>query len=429
MPIVVYHGDPAALAELGYQAGQATGRADRLAQQRQIDAQFVSERLGSRERMAELQSVFNMESAAGGGRAQGPAPASAGSPVQTVLSEEGERLRSMRNAQSEAMGKVLGEQSAKQAQHAEMLAALDRQYEGREKDMTYFTAKDQILSGKGLDGRLMYSLGIESGSEAEARARREAKLAEGQADGGAEKRNLTATERTFREALDAGRAGDLADVVGERSAAPRGSLPGETGPLTSRALTARNQVDAFVREATDAGTLRELYDALGEQAGADLRDRIQGRISEIEREEIELKAPAAYEQAVEGFKATINAMQKKAGGPVPVTDQRRVFARVLQRTAEAHGLGYEAMSEWVRATDANRRAAEAAVRTVEERMIEAQQGRDPAQGSRGVYGSPTPPPGTREQPRPQSQRPLPDWMTRDPGPGFVPGLGPQASAR
>ena len=405
MPIIRTYDNAGAFLGLAQQAGQAAGRRDRLDQQRRIDAQFIAQQTEHRNRMAQLDAASRLAPGGPGGGGGGGAD-----PVRDFLSDAGQRALQRRMEREEGQHRADLELDSVKRRRGELLGAIDQAYRGKEKDLAYYSARDTVLQGGELDSRLMYSLGIKSGPE-DVALQREARLQAGQSESDNPGAPKTAKERVVRQTLNQGRYGDLAELLVERETPTRATRYGEQTPYTADALAARAQLADFVAEQADRTVLASLRDTLAGKADPATRDLIDARIRTLEQEEVETKAPVAYEQAMETFHARIGQLQRKAGAPVPILDQQRELAKIIETTAKSYGLDVPSFREWYRANQAAQRAA---------RMSAEQPGAAPPQNQ----GAATAPAGT------VPARPVqgtPEWLQQQPeqAGGFVPGIGPQ----
>lgn len=408
MPIIRTYDPAGAFLGLAQQAGFAAGRADRLQQQRRIDAEYIAQQTEHRNRMAQIEAANRHMGDRGGGGGRQPT----GDPVRDFISEEAERAQRRKLEREEARHRASLELETNAKRRGEILGALDQAYANRPRDLAYYAARDALLRNEDLDDRLLYSLGIRSGSEDVALAR-EQRLREGQADEDSTPR--TAQERVVRQTLRQGRFEDVAALLNQREARNRDTKYGEETPFTSAALAARAQLAEFIEETGDRTKLQALRETLGEKADETTRNMIEARIRQLEQEEIEVKAPAAYEQALETFQARMVQLQRQRGQPVPVADQQRELAKIIEATARSYGLEIPAFREWYRANQAAQRAAKLAAQAA-------------AVGG-GAPGSEQPSPPV-SPPGAVPARPIeatPAWMQQqaDPTGGYVPGFGPQ----
>jgi hypothetical protein len=379
MPILRTYGDASFLGSATFMAGQQTGRANRLAQQRAIDAQFVNERLRARENIVAMETAANLSRDRGGGGYQSPRNQAEG-----TINDFAAQRSAVREKRAFDDMQVQEEQRKQQG----VLSALDAAYQGREKDFTYHYARRRLEEGQTIPDRMLSGLGVASASPAEADARDQADM-DGQVDTVQPK---TAHERGVRHALTQGRPSDIAPFLDQRDTRSI-NLQGGARPLTQDALEARAQLHGFADSQTDAAVLEEVIKSLGaskvsEEALAPLRNRI----NQLQKEDIELKAPVAFEQAVGLFQTQLQAAQTKEGRTLGTSERRGLLARTLEQTAKSYGLTIEQMSQFVRANDERRREAEMLVQRAENAIVQAR--------AAVPLGGPANAPG---QPQPQGQ--------------------------
>lgn len=353
MPIIRTYGDVGVFGMGAHQAGLALGRADRLAQQREIDARFVENRLAAREQqaLAKTQGDYALALQRQAGAPRGAAESSR---AETLLND---LARDRADAREQAALQALEEQKLADQQRG-LLSALDDSYANREKDFTYHYAKDQILKGEKLPSRIQAALGIETPSEVEARARRKAE--EGQID---DFKPQSQTERVIRRTLAQGRGADIAAMLDDRQDAGFGQV----GDLTTDALAARTQLEGFALATNDKAALMDIREDL-EEAGvsSEARKILDDRIAELEEEDAQIKAPAAFEQAVKSFQSRLDAIQTKEERSLNISEKRALLGSTLKQTADSYGITIQQLGDFIRANDENRRMAEQLVSQAQE---------------------------------------------------------------
>lgn len=355
MPIVRTYGDPGIFGQGAYDAGRLSGQAARQAQQRAIDAQFVENRLAARERIAAIETANNYANARDhGGRDRD----SSSNRPESVFND----LMQSRKAERDQKAMQTLEMSRDLQQRNDLLQSLEGAYDGREKDFTYQYARNLIEKGEDLPDRIQSALGITSQSEKAAKLKAEAAAKDGQVDDFEPK---TDRERLARRSLEQGRAGDLIGRLDQRGKDDRGRAG--VGPLTDDALAARTQLEGFASATSDMTALVETRATL-EKGGASEETKaiIDERIEQLKTEQMELKAPAAFEQVVSSFQGKLTKAQTDAGRTLNVAEKRKLLASTLTTTAESFGLTVEQLGQYIRSNDENRRMAEQLITQAQE---------------------------------------------------------------
>lgn len=393
MPILRTYGDASFLGSATFMAGQQTGRANRLAQQRAIDAQFVNERLRARENIVAMETAANLNRDRGGHHGGGYH--SPRNQAEGTINDFAAQRSAVREKRAFDDMQVQEEQRKQQG----VLSALDAAYQGREKDFTYHYARRRLEEGQTIPDRMLAGLGVASASPAEANARDQADM-DGQVDTVQPK---SAHERGVRNALTQGRPSDIAPFLDQRDTRTI-NLQGGARPLTQDALEARAQLHGFADSQTDAAVLEEVIKSLGaskvsEEALAPLRNRI----NQLQKEDVELKAPVAFEQAVGLFQTQLQAAQTKEGRTLGTSERRGLLARTLEQTAKSYGLTIEQMSQFVRANDERRREAEMLVQRAESAIVQSRAA-VPLGGPANAPGQPQPQGQPQGQPATDPQR-------------------------
>lgn len=385
MPIIRTYGDQSVFGQGAYQAGQQLGRAQRLAQQREIDARFTENRLAARERITQMETAANLADRRGGGG--GGQPASSRGP-ETIINEFAQQ-RSRANEQA-AMAELENRQQAEERMG--MLKALEDSYSGREKDFAFHYAANLIKKGEKLPDRIQAALGIERPSSDEAEARQESE--QGQIEDYEPK---TQTERTIRRTLQQGRGGDVAALFDEREDAGFG----QTGALTKDALLARTQLEGFAAATSDKALLQETRDKL-EAAGTspEAMAIVDERLEQIAKEDMELKAPAAFEQVVSSFQGQLTKMQEREGRALKVAEKRNLLAKNIKQTAESFGLTVEQLGQYIRENDENRRMAQQLIEQAQEAIKQSMPPADAPSGAEQQYGPNEAQPDPRQRTQP-----------------------------
>lgn len=391
MPIIRTYGDPGILGGLAYDAGKQSGIADRLAQQRAIDAQFVNERLRAREEITRMESAANLAGQMGGGRGGG----GSSTPARTGPEETINQFARQRQEAQDQQLQQRALQAENDARLRTMTAALDQAYEGREKDFAYEYAKERLRNGQTIPDRMLSALGIQDASDAEAKARKKAEDEKGIIDT-AEPR--TDQERLIRRSFVQGRPGDVASMLDQRDRRQTNFQTGEA-PLTRDALAARTQLQGFAESTSDRTVLEQMRATLAEKkVSPEALAPLDARIEALKREDIELKAPVAFEQAIGAFQSQLTAMQKKEGRALNVSERRGLLAKNLEQTAKSFGLTIGQIGEFVRANDERRREAEMLVEQAQAAIMQAQTQQMQQAPGAGRTGDPA---GNPQQPRPR----------------------------
>lgn len=376
MPIVRTYGDVGVFGQGARDAGFALGRSHRLSQQREIDARFIENRLGARERITAMRTQANLMGSqrGGGGSSQRRAPADDG--AKSVLDEF--RIRKAEREESQAMAKA--EQQAALDDRSQLMQGIEDAYEGRQKDMAYYYAKDQVSQGNKLPDRILAALGIENAGEKEAKAKADAEAQMGQVETFEPR---TDRERLMRRTLQQGRVSDLSGFL-DQTERPSGGME---GALTADAMAARTQLEGFANVTTDKKLLAEYRDELkGKGTSQEVLQTLDDRIEELEREEMEVKAPAAFEQAITSFQTQLQAAQDKEGRSLDVSERRKLLSKTLTTTAKSFGLSIDQIGQYVRQNDENRRMAEELIQRAQDAIIEARPPEGTPTGSETQFG-------------------------------------------
>lgn len=387
MPIVRTYGDPAVFGMAGYKTGQAQGRAQRDAQQRQLDADFINQAMAGRQRIAEIQTLNNYASERG-------VPTYSQTPDDGGTATAFNEFAAARKKEREAKAQEADEREG-------ILDGLNSAYSGRDKDFTYYYARDRIMKGETIPDRVLSALGIRSVSEEKALAKARAEEEEGQASDFEPK---SAGERAVRSSIQQGRIGDVAAVLDQRGK-PEGY--GQEAALTTAAMAARTQLAAAAGDISDIDTLKEMRQELqAKGASEESRQIITERIAEIEEEEVKVKAPAAFEQVVSSFKTQLTAAQKQKGAPLDISERRKLLAGTIKTTSQAYGISIERFAAYIRQSEEQRRMAELMV-------LKAQQETQGGQPQGQTQGQEQPQDPRQQQPQPG---PLPGGGTVTPAP-------------
>ena len=374
MPIVRTYGDPGIFGQGAYDAGRLQGQAARQAQQREIDARFTENRLTARERIAAIETANNYASARNTG---GGGQDSSGRP-ENIFNDFAQE----RQAERDQNAIRTLEASKELQQRNDLLQSLDGAYDGREKDFTYQYAKNLIQKGEDLPERIQSALGITSQSEKTAKLKAEKAAKDGQIDDFEPK---TDRERLARRSLEQGRAGDLIGRLDQRGKDDRGRAG--VGPLTDDALAARTQLEGFASATSDMQALIDTRKSLQEGgASEETKAIIDERIEQLNTEQMELKAPAAFEQAVGTFQTRLTKAQADAGRTLNVTEKRKLLASTLTTTAEGFGLTVEQLGQYIRSNDENRRQAEQLISQAQEVIKQMLPPKDALTGSEQQFG-------------------------------------------
>lgn len=364
MPILRTYGDASILGAATYQAGQQAGRAARMAQQRAADQDFIRQQQASRNRIVEMETAANL--ARDRDRDRGHRGGHYG-PAKTGPEEVVNEFARQRSALKEQQSLAAQAANDEQAQRQGIMSALEQAYQGREKDFAYHYAKERLAKGQTIPERMLAGLGIESASTAEVSARDQADLEAGQIDT-AEPR--TERERLIRRSLTQGRPEDIAAFLDQREKMP--NLTTGERALTTEALSARTQLQGFAESISDKATLQEVRKTLEDKkVSPEALSVLDDRIAALEKEDIELKAPVAFEQAVGLFETKLQALQKQENRALNVSERRTLLAGTLKETAKSYGLTIEQLGEFVRANDERRREAEMLVQKAQDAIVQA----------------------------------------------------------
>ena len=374
MPIVRTYGDVGVFGQGAYDAGVMLGRNRREARQRELDARFLENRLAARERITEIQTRANYASQA----QQQPQRQSGPS---TVINDFARRMMDEQDAQS----RQIAAQSAKLAERNVLASSLEDAYSDREKDFTYFYAQDLLRKGKPIPDRIMAAIGIQEAGEDEATARREAEIQAGQIDSAEPKTDL---DRLVRRSLEQGRPGDIAGLLDKVDKLSTSDLlSGAVAGLSREALAARTQLEGFAGVTTDKEMLIKYRDELkSDGVSPEALQALDDRIIELEQDEMEIKAPAAFEQVVNTFQSKLDSMQKVQGKQLDVTERRKLMSKTLRQTAESYGISVELLGDYIRANDENRRMAEMLVQRAQDAIRDMQDGAGNMTGTEEHFG-------------------------------------------
>lgn len=375
MPIIRTYGDVGIFGQGAYDAGRGLARIRRDELQRDRDARFIENRLAARERITEIQTRANY---AGQMQSQARPAQKRDSGPSSVISDFIKRQS----------GQQVEQNDQELADKQMIQDGLENAYSGREKDFTYYYAMDLLKKGKPLPDRILSSLGIESASESLARAKNEKELQSGQIDAAVPR---TDRDRLIRRTLEQGRPGDIASMLDQVGKVD--ILSGGRATLTQEALAARTQLEGFASVTNDKQLLIDYRDELKEKGASDeALQALEDRIIELDEEEVELKAPAAFEQVISGFESRIKAEQKKQGRLLDYDERYKMLVSTIKSTAESFGMSVESLGEYIRANDENRRMAEMLVKNAQEVIAEMQQPSGQLTGTEqqyGPYGAPT----------------------------------------
>lgn len=355
MPILITHGDPGVFGQGAADAGFALGRSQRLAQQRQIDAGFIADRLAAREEITRIRAIEDAQRASSQSRGRGGGVSR--SDVQDIIEGFARDKKDEKTIESVAEQK----RKVRQGEAEGLLSALEQKFEGKEKDITYQYARDQILSGKSVPDKILQELGIvpptkKKGDETDSESGFEPKTNE---------------ERLFRRSLEQGNPSDIAQFLDQKDSSNKFGPAKDTDPLSMDALAARTQLDAFVSTTSDRDILREYRRDLKESGVSDdALQVIDQRDAELAETEMKVKAPAAFEQAVTAFGPQLQAAQDKAGRPLRMDEKRKLLGGILSTTAKSYGLTVDQIGQYVRENDETRRMSEMLIQKAQDSLID-----------------------------------------------------------
>ncbi len=380
MPILRTYGDVGVFGQGAHDAGYALGRSQRLQQQRQIDANFIADRLAAREELTRIRALEELERSrsnqgAGGGGSRGPSR----SDIQDII--EGYQRDEKDKNTIEAVAEQ--KRASREAKSAGLMAALDEAYKDKDKDLTYEYAKEQFASGKSVPQAVLEQIGIVAPGKSD-RDQSET----GSVDGYAPKTNQ---ERLFRRSLDQGNVSDIAPYLDQRESSSKYGAASDSDPLTFDALAARTQLEAFVSTVSDRALLKEYKDDLKKSGVSDDAIRlIDERDADLAETEMKVKAPAAFEQIVSAFGPKLQAMQEKEGRSLDMGEKRKLLGSIIGTTAKSYGLTVDQIGQYIRENDETRRMSEQLIQKAQDAIMENMQ-TQPSPAEIEYGGAPLPP--------------------------------------
>lgn len=397
MPILRTYGDSAVFGQGAYDAGHALGTSARLAQQRQIDANFIADRLAAREEITRIRTLENYKNARqSGSGGSGGGGRSRGSDIQSVVDDFARDHDDEKTIDAVANAKRL----ARENEAAGVLGALDDLYKDKDKDFKYFYMKDQIVNSKSVPDRMLQELGIGAKDKSEGDPEEEI-----QSEAVDAYKPKTDRERQYRNALNQGRPSDIAAILDEKESTNKFGAD-ESQPFTLDALAARSQLEGFISTTSDRELLREYRDEL-KAAGAsdDALRAFDERDAELQEIETQVKAPQAFEQIVSSFGPQLQAMQDKEGRPANMSERRKLLGGIIKTTAKSYGLTVDQIGQYIRDNDENRRMAEMLVQKAQNAIAEMAPPPGTPTGTEDQYGPQGAPLPAGSVPQDRTRRP------------------------
>ena len=414
MPIVVGHTSGADQASLALMAGAAQGNAQRMSQQRQIDAGLTSQILGQKHDLKRVGMArrFQLED-------QSRAESRDNRIRKDNMDLAFERLRvqeqDIQGRQREATKNAasLAEQQAiEQQQRNGMLAQLDEAYAGRPKDLLYEQGKAQIQNEGKLTDRTASALGIHTEQE---RRMREQSEQDGTLD---QFTPMVASERRARRTLEIGQYDDIGKQLAEMS---RPSF-GPRSPNYNDVMDAAIQVEGWARVTDDPTQLEAAIETFSAQGVTDdVLQPIRQRIREVNIQEMKVKAPQAFEIAMGAFESQALQAATALGRPLQPAESAQLLGDALERSLQSAGIPANRFEEWVEGeNDILNQAYRSVEQTVRESFANEPGGGGDPRGSEETYGSDSEPVTVEDFPgveiTPDGQVTLPEYLIPiDPG--------------
>jgi len=378
MPIVRTYGDAGVFGQGSHDAGFALGRSQRLQQQRQIDANFIADRLAAREELTRIRALEDLErsrsrQSGGGGGSRGPSR----SDIQDIIEGYERDQKDKQTIESVAERKRV----ARETESAGLLASLDAAYKDKDKDLTYEYAREQFMNGKTIPETLLKEIGIVSPTRT--------KADETDIESGFQPKS--SQERLFRRSIEQGNLGDIAAYLDQQESTNKYGGPNDDDPLSMDALAARTQLDAVVSTISDRAQLREYRDELKKAGVSDEAVRmIDERDAELADTEMKVKAPAAFESIVSAFGPKLQAMQDKEGRALNMGEKRKLLSGIISTTATSYGLTVDQIGQYIRENDETRRMSEMLIQKAQDAIMENMQSQIPTGAQQEFGGEPLP---------------------------------------
>ena len=372
MPIVVDHTPGGVAAGLALAAGTAQGNAQRMQQQRGIDAQLLSQLNAQKQQLKVLGMTQGLArdqmSQQDRARQDNVRVALERLKVDQQQAEQQNRLDQQRadNQTLEARSRA-AERGAKQRDAEAQRAAaqglaqqIDEVYAGRPKDILYSQAMAQAQKNGTLSEQTASALGITT--EAQRRARENAQIS---AAPDAQFEPKSTGERRARRLLDLGNF----DQVGQRLR-QIGPLFGPEAPGYNDAMDALVQTQAWAQTVEDPAEVDHAISALQQQGvGQDVLQPLQERADELRQQVYRIKAPAAFETAMSSFEAQASLLSQNLGRPLSPSESSRLLGEQIGVQLQASGIPLDQFEAWVDSQDDIRTAA---TKQVEQAMAQQQ---------------------------------------------------------
>jgi len=349
-----------------------------LQQQRQIDANFIADRLAAREELTRIRALEDLErsrsrQSGGGGGSRGPSR----SDIQDIIEGYERDQKDKQTIESVAERKRV----ARETESAGLLASLDAAYKDKDKDLTYEYAREQFMNGKTIPETLLKEIGIVSPTRT--------KADETDIESGFQPKS--SQERLFRRSIEQGNLGDIAAYLDQQESTNKYGGPNDDDPLSMDALAARTQLDAVVSTISDRAQLREYRDELKKAGVSDEAVRmIDERDAELADTEMKVKAPAAFESIVSAFGPKLQAMQDKEGRALNMGEKRKLLSGIISTTATSYGLTVDQIGQYIRENDETRRMSEMLIQKAQDAIMENMQSQIPTGAQQEFGGEPLP---------------------------------------
>lgn len=334
MPIVVDWTPSGVPAELAFAAGSAQGRAERMGQQRAIDANLVGQMLGQQHEMRVLDRREKY------GRQQA-------SREERQLSQNRElameRLRLDRDEfeggmqlASAKLSQAQEQAAGQERQRKRYLQSLEEAYAGRPKDLAYEQAVAEIETQGRLTERTASSVGILTEYE---RGQRAGRQIDGTPDTFEPK---TESERRSRRLME---MGDF-ETVGKTLGRAGRARPGDSD--FNAIADTQIQLEGWLRAQDRPEVIEAARERLASQGVPEtVLGSLDAKLAEIRQQELVVKAPMAMETAMAAFERQGRMLMQQVGRPLTPVESSRVLGEAIRRTTASMGLDLRAFNDYV----------------------------------------------------------------------------------
>lgn len=338
MPIVVDWTPSGVPAELAFAAGSAQGRAERMGQQRSIDANLVQQLLGQKHqtKMVKLGQDFSREMA---GREMSQNDRRQQQNVDLArerLKLERDEFEGQMGLATTKMSMAQEEAMATKRQRQGYLASLEEAYAGRPKDLAYEQAIAEIETQGRLNDRTASAIGILTETERRQRS-------EGQVQGTMDSfEPRTESERRQRRLLE---MGDF-ETVGKGLARAGNVKPSDRD--FAAVTDTQIQLEGWLRAQDRPEVIESARERLAAQGvPPTVLASLDAKLAEIRQQELVVKAPMAMDTAMAAFERQGQMLMQEMGRPLTPVESSRVLGEAIRRTTASMGLDLRAFNDFV----------------------------------------------------------------------------------